>query len=359
MAFKSLKKHIGNLATPFLTNIASSLVNSGSQKDAGKVAAQLLKKGPFDIPNNPQQKVRANPLSFSPVQYPLDLGSNELGHYILFESGFLGYKPTDKSMFAKSVSLVSGGPAGQYTQRKKITAKTPSHSITTSGIAIYMPPGIKVNYSQSYEQDTGGMAADLEAGFDAFQNAQGAADKVEAALQGVIGPAVRKGKEALGEFVSLAGAGDPIRFAAKRAGVAVNPRNEMFYNTPEMRSFSFTFDFWPRNPEEAEAAEKIIAIFKYNSAPGFAAKTLGSVFTIPNYFKISYMYNNGENPHLNKIGACYCTGVDVDYAPDGQFTAFGPDEKTGSKGGRPVHTKLTVNFVEDRIITKSDIEEGA
>ena len=71
------------------------------------------------------------------------------------------------------------------------------------------------------------------------------------------------------------------------------------------------------------------------------------------------MYNNGENPHLNKIGACYCTGVDVDYAPDGQFTAFGPDSKTGSKGGRPVHTKLTVNFIEDRIITKSDIEEGA
>ena len=30
-----------------------------------------------------------------------------------------------------------------------------------------------------------------------------------------------------------------------------------------------------------------------------------------------------------------------------------------SKGGRPVHTKLTVNFIEDRIITKSDIEEGA
>ena len=359
MAFKSLKKHIGNLATPFLSNIASNFASTGKQKDSGKVAAQLLKKGPFDIPNNPQQRVRENPLSFSPVQYPLDLGSNELGHYILFESGFLGYKPTDKSMFAKSVSLVQEGAAGQYSSKKKITAKTPSHSITTSGIAIYMPPGIKVNYSQDYEQDTGGMAADLEAGFDAFQNATGAANKVEAALQGVIGPAVRKGKEVLGEFISLAGAGDPVRFAAKRAGVAVNPRNEMFYNTPQMRNFSFTFDFWPRNPREAEAVEKIIAVFKYNSAPGFAPKTLGSVFTIPNYFKISYMYNNGENPHLNKIGACYCTGVDVDYAPDGQFTAFGPDEETGSKGGRPVHTKLTVSFVEDRIITKSDIEEGA
>ena len=34
------------------------------------------------------------------------------------------------------------------------------------------------------------------------------------------------------------------------------------------------------------------------------------------------MYNNGENPHLNKIGACYCQDVNVDYAPDGQYTTF-------------------------------------
>ena len=69
--------------------------------------------------------------------------------------------------------------------------------------------------------------SDLEAGFDAFQNGKAMADKVGEALQGVMGHIVRKGK-ALGEFVSLAGAGDTIRFA--RSGVAVNPRNEMFYN---------------------------------------------------------------------------------------------------------------------------------
>jgi hypothetical protein len=89
MAFKSLKNHISSLATPFLTDMASNFMNSGSQKDAGKVSAQLLKKGPFDIPDSPSQKIRENPLSFNPVQYPLDLGSNELGHYIIFESGFL------------------------------------------------------------------------------------------------------------------------------------------------------------------------------------------------------------------------------------------------------------------------------
>ena len=122
-------------------------------------------------------------------------------------------------------------------------------------------------------------------------------------------------------------------------GVAVNPRNETFYSSPQQRSFSFEFDFWPRNPKEAEAVEKIIAIFKYNSAPGFADKTLQSVFTIPNYWRISYMYNNGENPHLNKIGACYCTDVNVDYAPDGQYTTF--------ENGMPVHTKMSVTMLED------------
>jgi hypothetical protein len=151
--------------------------------------------------------------------------------------------------------------------------------------------------------------------------------------------------------VSLAGEGDPVRFLAKRAGVAVNPRSEAFYNSPEPRSFSFTFDFWPRSMAEAEAVEKIIAIFKYNSAPGFKAGTLGSVFTTPNYWKISYMFNSKENSALNKIGACYCTAVEVDYSPDGQWTTFGD--------GKPVHTRMTVNMLEDRIITKQDIEQGA
>ena len=69
-------------------------MNSGSQKDAGKVSAQLLKKGPFDIPDSPSQKVKFQ-IHYHLILYNihLDLGSNELGHYIIFESGFLGYSP--------------------------------------------------------------------------------------------------------------------------------------------------------------------------------------------------------------------------------------------------------------------------
>ena len=354
MPFKSLKNHIGNLATGFVSGKINNFLNSGSAKDSGKVSAQLLKKGPFDIPDSPTSKLRENPLSFSPVQYPLDLGSNELGHYILFESGFLGYSP---QVSAFRTSATARGPhqpskGKSFTERQKISAKVPGRSITTSGIALYMPNSVKVGYTQNFDADTEtGLAGTAEkAGFE-ISNAEGAAAKVEAALQGIVGGVATQAKEILGEFISLAGAGDPVRFAAKRAGVAVNPRNEAFYSSPSQRTFQFDFDFWPRNRKEAEAVENIIAIFKYNSAPGFADKTLQSVFTIPNYWRISYMYNNGENPHLNKIGACYCTDVQVDYAPDTQYTTF--------ENGMPVHTKMTVSMIEDRIITKQDIEAGA
>ena len=357
MAFKALGQHIKNLAIPHVSSIVNNFVSNGSQKDSGKVAAKLMKKSGMDIPDSPSQAQVANPLQFSPVQYPLDLGSNELGHYILFESGFVGYSPQTSQFQNKKVSKGKdrwGHEQFGYEpfEKQKISAKTPSHSISTSGIALYMPAGIKTSYNQSYDADTEtGMVGDLEAAGVAVAGAEGTAAKVEAALQGVVGATARNAKQILGEFVSLAGVGDPVRFMAKRAGVAVNPRNEAFYNTPNQRTFSFTFDFWPRSMEEAEAVEKIIAIFKYNSAPGFKAGTLGSVFTTPNYWKISYMFNSKENSSLNKIGACYCTDVEVDYSPDGQWTTFGD--------GKPVHTKLTVNMLEDRIITKQDIEQGA
>ena len=340
MAFKSLKSFATNLAMPHVGELFNSFTNAGSQKSAGKVAAQLLNKGPFDIPDSPAQSLTSNPLVFSTVQYPLDLGSNELGHYMIFESGFLTYEPQQNTMFEASYQ----GP------KEKITGKIPKGSISTAAIALYMPPVIKVGYSQSYDNDTEtGVAGDVQEALTAAKSADDVASAILGGARGLSGSAVRNAGQALGEFISFAGIGDPVKFTLKRFGTAVNPRNEAFYNSPNQRTFSYTFDFWPRNKDEARAVENIITIFKTNSAPGL---TEGSgQFKIPNYFKISYMHKGEQNEHLHKIGAAYCTEVDVDYTPDGQFTTFGD--------GQPVHTKLTVNFIEDRIITKRDIEAGA
>jgi hypothetical protein len=36
------------------------------------------------VPSSPTEKIKADPLTFSNIQYPSDLTSNETGHYILF-----------------------------------------------------------------------------------------------------------------------------------------------------------------------------------------------------------------------------------------------------------------------------------
>jgi hypothetical protein len=355
MAFSKLRNSLSNLATPFLANAVNNFASKNGAKDAGKVAAQLKRKGPFSISDSPEQKLIENPLSFSPVQYPLDLGNNGLGHYILFESGFVGYSPQT------TLSNVAFGQNSKRQKRDKVDSKLSDKSITTAAIAIYMPNSIKTSYSQNYEGDTAGIAGDLEGikgSIDLLGSGGGppgtstnmSAAQIKAALAGASGMAIRQGKKLVGELVSMAGAGDPIRFMQKRSGNALNPRNEQFYDSPDFRSFSYSFDFWPRNMDEAKAVSDIITIFKYNSSPGFK-DTAGAIFEIPNYFKISYMNKGDVNPHLNLISACYCQGVEVDYAPDGEPRFF--------DDGQPVHTKLSVSFIEDRIITKNDIIEGA
>ena len=337
MAFKSLRNHIGSLITPF---IADAIAGKTDAKSAGKVAAQLRKKGPFEIDDAVNSKLTENPLSFNPVQYPLDLGNNGLGHYIVFESGFLGYSPQTSGLL---------GNANRKPERKVIS-KLPNRSITTTAIALYMPNSIKAGYKQSFTPEEAGIAGDLEALGASVPSGAASSDQIKAFLGGTAGIAIKEGKKLVGELVSLAGAGDPIRFIQKRAGTALNPRNEQFYNSPDFRTFTYDFDFWPRNKDEAKAVQDIILIFKYNSSPG-KADLAGSQFNIPNYFKISYMHRGDVNTNLNLISACYCTGVSVDYAPDGQPSFF--------DDGSPVHTKLSVEFVEDRILTKSDIEAGA
>ena len=349
MAFKSLKNHISNLATPFLANSLNNFMSKSGAQDAGKFAAQLKRKSPFNIPDSPTQKLIENPLSFTPVQYPLDLGNEQLGHYIIFESGFMNYSPQTDGLLL-SAKNKRKKIKGNSNRENSIVSKLPNKSTTTSAIAIYMPPSIKVSYTQNFDASESGIAGAAEAIIDRASGQQ-SADQIKTFLTGGAGVATNQLKKLVGEAVDLIGVGDPVKFVQKRSGVALNPRNEQFYDSPDFREFSYSFDFWPRNEKEAEAVEDIIKIFKYNSSPGLNSGTQGAFFDIPNYFKISYMFNNKVNPHLNLISACYCKGVEVDYAPDGQPSFFAD--------GRPVHTTLTVNFVEDRILTKDDIEQGA
>jgi hypothetical protein len=108
--FKNVSSHLKGMATGFLGNVTSKIggltgqltsVNSlmpsisGAQ---GKVAAQLLKKSPLEIPETPLGVAKSNPLQFSFTQYPLDLQNEGIGHYIIFYAITNKYDNVDEAL---------------------------------------------------------------------------------------------------------------------------------------------------------------------------------------------------------------------------------------------------------------------
>jgi len=378
--FNKVKSHLSKMATPFLNDITSAVggLTSGSAISGaeGKVAAQLLKKSPLEAKDSPMEALKRNPLDFSQVQYPLDLTNNEQGHYILFYTLMNRFGNAGQQLqFSADMGLgkvTSGGGmdfGGKKTigdlrkktgnvaavkQDNSIYSEMPTHTSVTSAIALYMPPGVTVSYKNDYEVKETNFSGDIANMVGNVSSATSMADKLDAVTTGAVGGAAAFGKNVVGEALDAFGLGNATEVVSKALGVAVNPREEQFYTGPQFRSFSYTFDFWPRSQQELDAASNIISLFKYHSAPGMESKSAGRMFIVPSEFEIHYMYidsADGEaknNTYMNKIAKCVCTSVDVNYGPEGEFKAF-------SKTGAPIHYKLALGFTETEFITKNNI----
>ena len=378
---KRVSSHLKSLSTPFLSDITgtiSGLVqgpNSISGQQA-KVAAQLLKKSPFESMDSPMEALKRDPLGFSQVQYPLDLTSNELGHYMLFYtiandfSTKAGNTSNDLAVAAKvglanydgnsdfaapSIKNLRQGGTPEVKLDNSVLSKLPTHTRVTSAIALYMPPGVKVSYKNSYEAEATELSGDMAKTFGNVKSAASTSEQLKAIGQGAISGLGQYGKNIIGEAISMVGAGDPIKLLSKSLGVAVNPQQEQFYVSPDFRSFSYTFDFWPRSQKELDAANNIILLFKYHSHPDLElSKSGGRMFFVPSEFEIHYLHMGKQNQYMNKISKCVCTSVDVDYGPEGEFKTFVAD----GRGAAPVHYKMSLGFTELELMTKQKIYDG-
>ena len=82
--------------------------------------------------------------------------------------------------------------------------------------------------------------------------------------------------------------------------------------------------------------------------------TLATSQTLEGINKIinSYFYSDieiKENTKLFDIGLCVLSNVTVDYAPNGWSTFI---------DGQPTQTRLTLQFKETSVITKSEVNAG-
>ena len=224
-------------------------------------------------------------------------------------------------------------------------------------ISLYMPPSISVSYGMQYANTDIGMLAEGVAGaIKAFMRTGGSTTtKLTAGAKSILkgaGPAMEKFIQSSLDVV----APGAKALMQMEAGRIIAPRMEIMFEGVGRRDFSYTFIFIPKNVRESRAVEKIVHEFKYHMHPEFEDNN-ARLMKFPSTFDILYMYQNGPNDFLNKISTCFLTKMNVEYGAD-RFTAYEKTDSRKGSGPPPQKTKLSLNFTEMEILTKTRIDQG-
>ena len=381
-----VNKYAGSMSG--LLNTSSLVQSTFASVQSGNTASinKLLKKSPFEIDQD-KRTVKDDPLGFKHLQYPSDLTGAEVGNWILFFtiSSNVGKNPAENPdlQLAQDMGL-SPGMAGvdpnstlQTSQEmdsiremyKKRGVIIPRMNTTNSvigddvtkdmvsgAIALYMPPDIKVSYGASWGPEDTNVSGDIA---NAYKEIKGqdlgfGLDMIKEASKHGLGIGLTKGKEFLSALSEGAGMGDWMKLVGKGMGLAINNHAEMFYEGPGFREFTYSFKFWPRNPDETKRVQDIILMFKYHMHPGRDKKAWhrGRMFNYPSEFEIHYLHRTGVNTSLNKISRCALAKCDVQYTPSesNNFKTF--------EDATPVSYQVDLGFKELEYMTKDKIKEG-
>ena len=368
MSFTSKVSNI--IKTRVASNLMSGFNNSikGAMGQPKKLAAKLANKSPLDLSKSPVAHMEAinNPYNYGAVFYPQETSQLGDGHYIIFdimENKKTGYGNTNYKFGGGKTYPKSMGQVGERkrnrskkmselkkfgfdtntarTQNSGMAVSNPTHTTTISdSVILYTPPqGTKFDYKVNFEGMDTGIAGQLLGLLDGKNLVGKLKDAGQAFLEGITTAAL--------EIVvpGFGGAKD------KRRGKSVNPRAEFVFKSVPFRSFTYPFEFAPKNEKEKEDVQKIISILKFHMHP----EKFGAGFLLaPSEFQITYMYKDGPNMYIPKISRCALTDMSVDYSPEGVFTTFKGDDK----GAHPVLTKMELSFTEMEIMTKETIAEG-
>lgn len=132
---------------------------------------------------------------------------------------------------------------------------------------------------------------------------------------------------------------------------AKNPFVLQLFESVDRRSFTYDFEFMPKNQKEVEEIYAIIRTLKRYSLP---ARALGGRFLdFPAEFRVTYVNTDRENLYLYRIARCALTDITVKYGTN-PFTTFKPDES----GAAPTKIELSIGFSELEILTQERIDQG-
>ena len=385
-----LKTKATNFIGGQISNAAGNLISgfAGGAKTA-KLAAKLASKSPLDIDQSPTSHLSAqnDPYKYGQLYYPEETQNLGEGHYIIFDiimneqtiDNAFNSPNTKVSQIVRNSIKTRLGERQQQADKKRFSqlkkqgflnknAQTISqptksgmgkqiktHTFLGDSIILYTPPNVKFDYKASYEQaETKNLQLLKETGSSLLDNIGNFLDgnfsgmgDLLATLKdagGVLGRQVLQGALEV-TFPGAAG------FFTKQTGRAVNPRMELAFQSVPFRSFSFDFEFAPKNLKEVEMVNKMLQLFKFHMLPDVSNE---KYLITPSEFQISYYYRDKANMYIPKISRCVLTDMSVDYSPEGVFHTFKADDK----GAMPVISNMKLSFTETEIMTKQTAAEG-
>jgi hypothetical protein len=261
-----------------------------------------------------------------------------------------------------SGSIVQQSTAGFIGTNLTTAPRTPA-KIKTGSISLYLPTSLQFADAISYgDVDLGSLGGAAAAALKANNNDISIGKMGAAALDAT-------GTMALDLWKGLTGgdAGAAAQIAVMRLAkginseignaietetqIIVNPNKRSTLRGVALRRFNFTFKLIPTSKLEADEITGIIKFFREEMYPvseiALGAANVSLALRFPSKFNIAISYDGKKI--ATDILPSFLENINVIYNPNAM--AFHAD-------GNFQETNITLNFVEERALSKSDIEKG-
>ena len=248
-------------------------------------------------------------------------------------------------------------------------------------VYINMPQNLSTQYAPTYKTvDMGvtGMAAASGLSGDSFDDLAGALQQAaKDAIPEFTASTLSEVATGAAQFLGLAGNATSNDIMSLAKGKVFNPYQEQLFSNMQFRNHMFSFKFFARSERESQEINNIIKYLKQGALPIYGtvdadagSNTSSRFFEIPDKFDIKFVRLDPLSGTLNssadlhyKIHTSVCTGIDVNYTPDGQYNAIGGRNinSVGVGDNRPLQVPaVTVNcrFTETQLVMQSNITEG-
>lgn len=315
--------------------ILDGILNFG--RNAASAATEAVNPGEYEGTSSGVDLAQ-DKYDFEYLVFPDDLGMENVGHYMVINinvptmgvttgtnvrtaAGRYAGKEfnvvTSGNMQSKVDTLRFGARGGVGTGRSAFEILPRQTRRIKESIALFMPQGLFFNSENAYQD---------------------------------VSLAAMAGKLPIAGTVLGALAGETSSTIFKNP---INPAIEVTYNSTLLRSFTFEFNFAPRNEKESLALRTIIKTLRFHAAPeingGPGGVGMGLTWIPPAEFDITFFNKGKENFAIPRINTCVLRRIDVDYHPAGRYSTF--------RNGHPVAVRMILLFQEVEIIHKQRVNQ--